>query len=118
MLAHLSPTGLGSYWRLTHQQEVIMAAYAIGSLTVRSTEWQQEYGARMPALIQKHGGKVLAKAPPQAMEGAPHLPGAQVIIEFPSAAQARAWYDDAEHAPLKRLRQDGADFSMVLVDGV
>ena len=25
-----------------------MAAYAIGSLTLHNTEWQGEYGARMP----------------------------------------------------------------------
>jgi uncharacterized protein (DUF1330 family) len=95
-----------------------MAAYAIGSATLRSTEWQKEYGAHMPALTAKHGGKLVAKSPPQAMEGAPSLPGAMVVIEFPSAAHAQAWYDDPAHAPLRALRQGGADFSMVLVDGV
>lgn len=94
-----------------------MAAYAIGSITVRTTEWQQEYGAHMPALTAKHGGKVLAKAPPQVMEGAPSLPGAMVVVEFPSIEQAQAWYDDPAHTPLKALRQGGADFSMVLVAG-
>jgi uncharacterized protein (DUF1330 family) len=95
-----------------------MAAYAIGSLTPRSTEWQVEYGAHMPALIQKHGGKVLAKTAPQALEGAPRLPGAVVIVEFPSAAQAQAWYADPAHERLKQLRQSGADFDMVLVNGL
>jgi uncharacterized protein (DUF1330 family) len=98
-------------------QESIMAAYAIGSLTVRSTEWQKEYGARMPPLIAKHGGKVLAKSAPQVMEGAPSVPGAMVVVEFPSIEQAQSWYDDPEHALLKTLRQGGADFSMVLVPG-
>ena len=95
-----------------------MAAYAIGSLTLRSTEWQQEYGASMPALIGSHGGKVLAKAPPQALEGQPHLPGVVVLIEFPTAEHARAWRDDPAHEPLRRLRDGGADFNMLLVHGL
>lgn len=92
-----------------------MAAYAIGYATLRSTEWQKEYGAQMPALTAKHGGKLVAKSPPQAMEGAPALPETMVVIEFPSAEQAQAWYNDPEHTRLKALRQSGADFSMVLV---
>jgi len=38
-----------------------------------------------------------------------------VLIEFPSAEHAHAWYNDPEHTRLKALRQSGADFSMVLV---
>jgi uncharacterized protein (DUF1330 family) len=95
-----------------------MTAYAIGSVTLRSTEWQKEYGARMPALTAKHGGKLVAKSPPQVIEGAPALPEVMVVIAFPSAAHAQAWYDDPAHAPLKVLRQGGADFSMVLVNGI
>lgn len=92
-----------------------MAAYAIGYANLRSTDWQQEYGAHMPALTAKHGGKLVAKSAPQAMEGSPLLPQAMVVIEFPSAEHAQAWYADPEHARLKALRQAGADFSMVLV---
>ena len=92
-----------------------MAAYAIGALTVHDTGWQKEYGAAMPALIQKHGGKVVAKSAPKALEGTPPQPQTMIVIEFPSAAQAQAWYDDPAHARLKELRQGGADFSMALV---
>ena len=95
-----------------------MAAYAIGSLTVHDTSWQQEYGARMPALIQRHGGKLLARSAAQVLEGASRLPGTTVMIEFPTLAAAQAWYDDPAHAPLKQLRQSGSDFDMVLLAGI
>lgn len=95
-----------------------MAAYAIGSITVHNTDWQQEYGEKMPALIQKHMGTLLARAPAAQLEGAPLLPGVVVMIAFPSAAQAQAWYDDPAHAPLRQLRQGGARFDLMLVDGV
>ncbi len=94
-----------------------MVAYAIGSLTVHNTDWQQEYGEKMPALIAKHGGKVLAKAPARALEGQALLPGTVVMIAFPSERQALAWNDDPEHAPLRRLRQGGSRFDLMLLSG-
>ena len=95
-----------------------MAAYAIGYLTLRNSDWVAEYSAHMPALAQKHGGKPLAKAKPVALESAPMLPETQIIVEFPSMEHAQAWYNDPAHASLKKLRQGGADFSMVLLNGL
>jgi uncharacterized protein (DUF1330 family) len=95
-----------------------MAAYAIGALTVHDTGWQKEYGESMPALIKKHGGKVLAKSAADTLEGQARLPGTVVMIEFPTAGAARAWYDDPDHARLKQLRSSGADFDLLLVEGL
>lgn len=95
-----------------------MTAYAIGCLTIHNTDWQQEYGAKMPALIQKHGGKVLTKAPARNLEGRPLLPGTIVLIEFPSEQHAQAWNDDPEHGPLRQLRRGGASFDLMLVNGL
>jgi len=72
----------------------------------------------MPALIRKHGGKVLAKSPAQTLEGDDRLPGTVVMIEFPTAAAARSWYDDPAHARLKQLRRAGSDFDLPLADGL
>ena len=95
-----------------------MAAYAIGYLTLRNSDWVAEYSAHMPALAKKHGGKPLAKAVPVVLEGAPPMSETQIIIEFPSMVHAQAWYDDPAHTPLKTLRRGGADFSMVLLNGL
>jgi uncharacterized protein (DUF1330 family) len=95
-----------------------MTAYAIGTLNVHNTDWLKEYGEAMPALIEKHGGKVLAKAPAQALEGEQRLPGTVAMVAFPTAAHARAWYDDPAHTRLKALRRSGADFDLMLVEGV
>lgn len=95
-----------------------MKAYAIGFLTAHRNDWQQEYGQIMPGLTQRHGGRVLVRAKPEALEGNPAAPATLVMIEFPSAEQARAWYADPEHARLKALRQGGADFHMLLVEGL
>ncbi|MEO5795748.1 MAG: DUF1330 domain-containing protein [Rhodoferax sp.] len=95
-----------------------MATYAIGSLVIHHTDWQKEYSEKMPALVAKYGGILRARGPVQLLEGEAHLPGTTVVIEFPSTAQAQAWYDDPAHAPLKKLRLSGATFDLVLLEGV
>jgi len=51
-----------------------MATYAIGSLVIHHTDWQKEYGEKMPALIRKHGGTLRARAPVQQLHGCPGAP--------------------------------------------
>ena len=41
-----------------------------------------------------------------------------VVLEFPSAEQARAWWSCSEYAEPKKLRQASADTQMILVEGV
>jgi uncharacterized protein (DUF1330 family) len=41
-----------------------------------------------------------------------------VVIEFPDAAAARAWWESDEYQPLKELRRGASTTNIVLVDGV
>lgn len=45
-------------------------------------------------------------------------PPALVVFEFPSRAQALAWWDSEEYAPLKAIRREAAVYNMVLVEGL
>ncbi len=96
-----------------------MAAYAIGRLEMRNTSWLQEYGPKTAALVERHGGKYLVRGSVmERLEGTGKLPSVVVVLEFPSMAQAKAWYNDAEYAPLIKLRQTGADLDFILVEGL
>jgi uncharacterized protein (DUF1330 family) len=97
-----------------------MAAYIIGHVEVRDTAWTVEYVPKTTALVQKHGGKLLAGSgcAMEILEGEGKLPSAIIVLEFPSMEQAKAWYHDPEYAPLIKLRQTGADADVVVVDGV
>jgi uncharacterized protein (DUF1330 family) len=52
------------------------------------------------------------------LEGEGKLPSVIVVLEFPTMAQARAWYNDPEYAPLIKLRQSGSDLDFILVEGL
>lgn len=45
-------------------------------------------------------------------------PSRLVVLEFPSADQARAWWDSPEYAPAKAIRQACARTEMLIVEGV
>jgi uncharacterized protein (DUF1330 family) len=96
-----------------------MPAYAIGRLEMRDPSWRQEYGPKTEALVAKHGGKYLVRGGAmERLEGTGQLPSVIVVLEFPSMAQAKAWYHDPEYAPLIKLRQTGSDLDFILVEGI
>jgi uncharacterized protein (DUF1330 family) len=41
-----------------------------------------------------------------------------VILEFPTAQQARAWWESPEYAPAKALRQECAGTETIFIEGV
>ena len=51
-----------------------------------------------------------------ALEG-PEAEGV-VIIEFPSLAEAKAWYDSPAYREAREHRFRGADYRAILVEGV
>ncbi|MCG8383667.1 MAG: DUF1330 domain-containing protein [Gammaproteobacteria bacterium] len=93
-----------------------MSVYAIGQLTIHNRDWMPEYTQKIGALFEKHGGKIIAKSAPEALEGDAELPNISLIIEFPSTEAAKAWYDDPENQKLVALRQTGSDFNLQLIE--
>jgi uncharacterized protein (DUF1330 family) len=107
------------YVLLLAEEGLLMAAYAIGRLEMRDPSWAQEYGPKTAALVQKYGGKYLVRGGAmERLEGAGSLPSVMVVLEFPSMAQAKAWYNDPDYAPLIKLRQTGSSLDFVLVEGL
>ena len=96
-----------------------MAAYVIGRVQVRNSDWVAEYGPKTAALVEKHGGKFLVRrGKMEKLEGKEGLPDVVVVIEFPSMDQAKAWHSDPDYAPMIKLRQTGADAELMVVEGV
>jgi uncharacterized protein (DUF1330 family) len=124
--------GVGRYSftvRLLHSQHLAgltrrtedrsMAAYLVGRLSMRDPSWRTEYGPKTAELVIKHGGRFLVRgAAPERLEGNTPMPSAVVVLEFPSMAQAKAFYNDPAYAPLIKLRQSGSDLDLVAVEGV
>jgi uncharacterized protein (DUF1330 family) len=70
-------------------------------------------------LVAKHGGRYVARTtnPWEVLEGVAPDVTHITMIAFPSTNHARAWYNDPEYAPMKRLRQAGSRLNFLLVEG-
>lgn len=75
-----------------------------------------DYRAAVPALIERHGGRYLARAASgESLEGAPTT-GRWHLVEFPTAEAAHAFWDSPDYAAVQPLRAGAADVRAVLVD--
>lgn len=95
-----------------------MAAYVAVEITVKDAETYERYKQLAPPSIAAYGGRYLVRGgKTKTLEGS-WLPSRFVILEFPNAQQARAWWESPEYAPAKALRQANASTEMILVEGV
>ena len=94
-----------------------MPAYIIVNIEVTDPEGFERYRAAVPPVIAAHGGRYLVRGGElHVMEGAPGWKRL-VVLEFPSLAAARAFYDAPDYAPLLALRLASTNSQMVMVEG-
>jgi uncharacterized protein (DUF1330 family) len=90
------------------REELQMPAYWIGRVKVNDPDQYKKYADQVPAILAKHGGKVLARGGRfQIMEG-PGKFNRFVVIEFPTFEQAVACFNSAEYKNAAAFRRDGA----------
>ena len=95
-----------------------MPAYIIADVTTTDQATMDEYRKQVPATVAKFGGRFLVRGGThQTVEGT-WTPNRLVILEFPSMARAREWYDSAEYAGPKALRMKAGRTHLVMVEGV
>jgi uncharacterized protein (DUF1330 family) len=72
----------------------------------------------VPPTLTPYGGRFIVRGgATETLEG-DWSPQRIVILEFPSVAQAKAWWASAEYAEAKALRQATARTQMIVVEGV
>ena len=77
----------------------------------------QTYSQKVGSALAGHPVTVLAAYGRQeVLEGA-EVEGV-VILEFPSFAEAKAWYDSPAYRKVREHRFRGADYRAVIVEGV
>ena len=76
-----------------------------------------DYAAKAGASLGGHSAKPLAYyGAIETLEG-PEAAGS-VIIEFPSMEEARAWYRSDAYQEARQLRFQGADYRVILTQGM
>lgn len=95
-----------------------MAAYVIANIDVKDAVGYEEYKKLTAPSIEKYGGRYVVRGGNfQVLEGR-WKPARLAVLEFPSAEQARRWYDSEEYAKAKAIRMRTAEADLVIVEGV
>ena len=94
-----------------------MPTFVVGDISIHDPATYERYKLLAPPSIGKYGGRYAVRGGvTDTLEGK-WEPQRLVILEFPSAERARAWWNSPEYAEAKAIRQSCATTDMVLIDG-
>jgi len=78
----------------------------------------EDYKRLTLASLAPFDGKFIVRGgPTEALEGN-WKPGRLVVIEFPSAEKAKAWWSSPGYAPAKAIRHAASTTNLLLAEGV
>jgi uncharacterized protein (DUF1330 family) len=95
-----------------------MPAYIIADIDVQDAAKFEQYRARVPETLVPYGGRFVVRGGRVETLDGDWSPSRLVILEFPSTAQAKAWWNSKEYAEPKLLREASSRGKLLLVEGV
>ena len=94
-----------------------MTAYWVARSAISDPVEYKKYTDRVPGIIAKFGGKVLARGGRYEILEGPKKFHRFVVIEFPSLEQAVACHDSPEYQEAAAFRRNGAgEVELVIVE--
>ena len=95
-----------------------MVAYWVARSRINDPVEYKKYTDRVPGIIAKFGGRVLARGGRFKILEGPEKFGRFVVIEFPSLEQAVACHDSPEYTEAAAFRRSGGgEVELVIVEG-
>lgn len=95
-----------------------MKYYVVAEMEVTDTAWVQAYVKDVTPMIERNGGRYLARTShAEKLEGDRARPRLIVITEWPSREAAMAFFDGDEYRPYRESRVAGSISELVLVPG-
>jgi uncharacterized protein (DUF1330 family) len=95
-----------------------MSAYVIVEISVHDPQAYEEYKKMTPASIAAYGGRFIVRGgQTETLEG-DWKPKRMIVLEFPSVARAKEWWDSDLYSEAKAIRQKAASTNMIVVEGI
>jgi uncharacterized protein (DUF1330 family) len=95
-----------------------MPAYVVITKTrTRDPNELALYSKQAPAFMAGHAAKFLARFGASEVKEGAGVEGV-AIIEFPTFAEAKAWYESPAYQEASQHRFRGGDYNIVIVEGV
>jgi len=95
-----------------------MPAYVIAEINITNPEGYKAYTTMVPPTIEQYGGRFLVRGGATEVLEGDWPTRRRVIIEFPSLAAAKKWWDSPEYAKPKGLRRANSEGRLLLLEGI
>lgn len=95
-----------------------MAAYVIVDIEITDPQGYEEYRKLATPTVTAYDGRYIVRGGTTGILEGKWKPGRIVVLEFPSSARAREWWDSPEYRPLRDIRNRTARTNMIVVEGV
>lgn len=96
-----------------------MAVYALVELEITNMDGMGPYMEAVSGTVAVHGGKYLVRAGnTEVAEGGLGEYPLKVILEFPSMAAAKGWYNSGEYQSIVPHRTKNSKCNFIWVEGV
>ena len=80
---------------------------------------QDQYAKLAREILPKYGARYLARSQHNTLlEGDGPAPCCMAILQFPNVEAVHRWYDSSENQSAAKIRQSGAKFRIVAIDGL
>ena len=93
-------------------------AYVLVQVDVTNAQQYGEYAKLSPGIIEKFGGRFVARGGRSMTLEGTAAPSRVVIVEFPSYERAQEFYNSAEYQAARKVRAGAATAQFVLVEGI
>jgi len=95
----------------------LMAAYVIVDIDIADPARYEEYKKLAGPTVGAHGGKYVARGGKVTTLEGDWRPGRIVVLEFPTAEKAKAWWDSPDYRKARSIRHECAKSRMIVVEG-
>lgn len=95
-----------------------MAAYVITDIDVLDAIGYEAYKVLSSSSAARYGGRFLVRGGAHETLEGDWEPHRVVVLEFPSAEQARTWWSSPEYEEAKAIRRATSESRIILVEGV
>jgi uncharacterized protein (DUF1330 family) len=95
-----------------------MKHYGVIEMDVTDMAWTREYVAEVTGMVERHGGRYLARTNKiEQSEGERRPPQLVVLLEWPSKEAADGFYESDEYRPYREARRAGSRTELLVVAG-
>ena len=95
-----------------------MPAYVVSEIDVTDPVKYEDYKKLVPASIALYGGRYLTRGGATTVLEGGWTPKRVVVLEFPDADRARAWYASPEYTKARAARAGASDAKIIVVEGI